>query len=83
MLAVGAGGFVGAVLRYLIGSIPLEVKSGFPFNTFAINMLMLTAVAKLSERGIEVPLLTSANLPGGDEKNKKLEEQYAPLVKHL
>ncbi len=52
-------------------------------NTFAINMLMLTAVAKLSERGIEVPLWTSANLPGGDEKNKKLEEQYAPLVKHL
>lgn len=44
---------------------------------------MLTAVAKLSERGIEVPLWTSANLPGGDEKNKKLEEQYAPLVKHL
>lgn len=52
-------------------------------NTFAINMLMLTAVAKLSERGVEVPLWTSANLPGGDEKNKKLEEQYAPLVKHL
>ncbi|MGN0906850.1 MAG: sugar isomerase domain-containing protein [Bullifex sp.] len=52
-------------------------------NTFAINMLMLTAVAKLSEMGIEPPLWTSANLPGGDEKNKKLEEQYALRVKHL
>lgn len=52
-------------------------------NTFAINMLMLTAVAKLSEMGIEPPLWVSANLPDGDEKNKALEEKYFPLVKHL
>ncbi len=52
-------------------------------NTFTINLLMLTAVAKLSEMGIEPPLWMSANLPGGDEKNKALEEKYFPLVKHL
>jgi len=52
-------------------------------NTFAINMLMLSAVAKLSEMGIEPPLWMSANLPGGDEKNKVLEDKYFPLVKHL
>ncbi len=52
-------------------------------NTFAINMLMLTAVAILKEMGIDPPLWTSANLPDGDRKNKALEEQYASRVKHL
>lgn len=52
-------------------------------NTFAINMLLLTAVEKLSKKGTEPPLWTSANLPGGDEKNKKLEEVYSNRVKHL
>lgn len=52
-------------------------------NTFTINMLMITVVAKLSEMGIEPPLWMSANLPGGDEKNKALEEQYFSRVKHL
>ena len=52
-------------------------------NTFTINLLMLTAVAKLSEMGIKPPLWMSANLPGGDEANKALEEKYFPLVKHL
>ena len=36
VLFVGLGGFLGAVLRYLIGIIPL--KSGFPFNTFVTNI---------------------------------------------
>lgn len=37
-LIVGAGGFLGAVLRYLIGLIPLEPESGFPLKTFGINI---------------------------------------------
>lgn len=52
-------------------------------NVFAINLLMLTAVKKLSDMGIDPPLWMSANLPGGDEKNRALEEKYFPLVKHL
>ena len=52
-------------------------------NTFAINLLMLTAVAILKEMGIDPPLWTSANLPDGDRKNKALEEQYASRVRHL
>lgn len=43
-LAVGAGGFVGAVLRYLIGLIPLEPEHGFPIKTFAINILGCFAI---------------------------------------
>ena len=47
-LAVGAGGFVGAVLRYLIGLIPLEMKSGFPFKTFAINIVGCFAIGLIA-----------------------------------
>ena len=52
-------------------------------NTFAINILMMNAVKKLSEKGIDPPLWMSANLPGGDARNKALEEKYFPRVKHL
>lgn len=52
-------------------------------NTFTINILMIEVVKKLSEMGVEPPLWMSANLPGGDEKNKKLEEEFFPRVKHL
>lgn len=38
-LIVGAGGFIGAVCRYLIGLIPLREGAVFPFKTFAINIL--------------------------------------------
>lgn len=37
-LAVGFGGFIGAVLRYLIGLIPIKNPSAFPLNTFIINI---------------------------------------------
>ena len=38
-LAVGMGGFIGAVARYLIGLIPMKNGGGFPFHTLAINVL--------------------------------------------
>lgn len=38
-IAVGAGGFIGAVCRYLIGQIPLAENCPFPLKTFFINIL--------------------------------------------
>lgn len=38
-LAVGAGGFIGSVGRYLIGKIPMKHSSQFPMNTFLINII--------------------------------------------
>ena len=38
-LMVGLGGFIGAVLRYLLGLIPLPGKTGFPFMTLLINLV--------------------------------------------
>lgn len=39
VIIVGIGGFIGAVLRYLIGLIPLKQASGFPIKTMCINII--------------------------------------------
>ena len=38
-LAVGAGGFIGSVFRYLVGMIPFLNKSDIPFQTLAVNVI--------------------------------------------
>ena len=52
-------------------------------NVFAINLLMIATVKKLVSEGVEPPLWMSANLPGGDEANRLLEEKWIPRIKHL
>jgi uncharacterized phosphosugar-binding protein len=52
-------------------------------NVFTINLLMIETVKRLVEMGIQPPLWMSANLPGGDETNRSLEEKYIPKIKHL
>lgn len=44
ILAVGAGGFIGAVLRYLIGKIPVSESTAFPIKTFSINIIGCLAI---------------------------------------
>lgn len=39
IIAVGLGGFVGAVCRYLIGLAPLKEVTVFPIKTFIINIV--------------------------------------------
>lgn len=38
-IVVGLGGFIGSVLRYLIGLIPLKTDGIFPLKTLAINII--------------------------------------------
>lgn len=52
-------------------------------NSFAINILLIKTVEDLLEKNIEPPIWMSANMPGGDESNKKLEEKYFARIKHL
>jgi uncharacterized phosphosugar-binding protein len=52
-------------------------------NVFTINLLMIETVKRLLEMGVQPPLWMSANLPGGDEANRSLEEKYIPRIKHL
>lgn len=48
VFAVGAGGFIGAVMRYLIGLVPIESKTGFPIKTFAINIIGCFSIGIIS-----------------------------------
>ena len=43
-LLVGLGGFIGAVLRYLISLIPIKNPESFPINTFIINFIGAFAI---------------------------------------
>lgn len=48
ILAVGAGGFLGAVLRFLIGCIPLHEGFQFPIKTFFINIIGCAAIGVIT-----------------------------------
>ncbi|MBQ6415817.1 MAG: fluoride efflux transporter CrcB [Butyrivibrio sp.] len=48
ILAVGAGGFLGAVLRYLIGRIPVSESTIFPVKTFVINVIGCLAIGLIT-----------------------------------
>ena len=52
-------------------------------NCFIMNCIEMEVAKALSKKGIVPPVFKSANLPGGDEFNKALEDKYGPLVKHL
>ncbi len=43
-LMVGLGGFIGSVSRYLISKIPMGFGTGFPVNTFVINIIGAFAI---------------------------------------
>lgn len=52
-------------------------------NVFAINLLLIESVRQLTRMGVRPPLWMSANLPGGDESNRALEEEYRSRIRHL
>ncbi len=52
-------------------------------NCFVMNCLTEEIVSEMLRRGIEPPVFVSANMPGGDEHNKALEEKYGRIIKHL
>ena len=57
IFAVGAGGFVGAVLRYLIGLMPVSETLIFPIKTFAINVIGCLVIGMIA-----VALMRNTNL---------------------
>lgn len=59
-LCVGLGGAVGAMLRYLIGLVPVGASNGFPVKTLLINILgafVIGVLAILGEKHSLPPLL--------------------------
>ena len=60
-IIVAMGGAIGAVLRYLIGLLPLNPQNGFPLKTFCINVagaFVIGLVAALSARASLNPRVT-------------------------
>ncbi len=51
-LSVGAGGFLGAVLRYLVGLVPFLHKGSLPYQTLLVNVvgaILIGMIVKGSE----------------------------------
>jgi len=71
-IIVGAGGFLGAVCRYLIGLIPLRESLSFPLKTFAINIagsfligMIAAAAAKNNSLNPRFVLFLKVGICGG------------------
>lgn len=71
-LIVGIGGFIGSVLRYLIGLIPIKNAHSFPVNTFIINIVgafaigcVVAAVAKNKNMDPNLVLFLKVGICGG------------------
>ncbi|MBN1287083.1 MAG: SIS domain-containing protein [Anaerolineae bacterium] len=60
-----------------------DMKSGATSTVVGaaiIQAIVVQAAALLAERGIEPPVLVSANVPHGDAHNEKLRERYRPRM---
>jgi len=58
LLLVGAGGFAGSALRYLISRLmlPWAVSSGFPFSTLTVNVAGSLLIGALMGLGLGLAL---------------------------
>lgn len=52
-------------------------------NCFVLNLIVIKTVEKLVAAGITPPVWVSANVPGGDEANKKYIEKYKGRIRLL
>ncbi|AKG38659.1 hypothetical protein MA03_04295 [Infirmifilum uzonense] len=50
---------------------------------FILQSIAARVVEKLLERGLEPEVWMSANVPGGDERNKRYIEKYSEKIKYL
>lgn len=70
-LAAGEGGAPGAILRCLIGLLPVKMQSGFPIKTFLINIEgsfligIAAALAARRELGPRAVLFLRVGICGG------------------
>lgn len=88
ILAVGAGGFLGSVFRYLISLIPVSENTVFPIKTFIINMIgcivigiIAVAVSKNVEMSPQMLLFLKVGLCGGFTTFSTFALETADLMK--
>lgn len=71
-MAVGIGGFIGSVLRYLVSLIPIKTGEGFPVNTLMINIagafligMLVGFFARTSSDNSSLMLMLKVGICGG------------------
>ncbi len=87
-LLVGLGGFVGAVLRYLISLIPIKNPEQFPLNTLIINVVgafaigcIAFAVSKNENIDPKLLLFLKVGICGGFTTFSAFSLETAELIK--
>ena len=88
ILAVGAGGFLGSTLRYLISLIPLYEPIIFPIKTFIINIvgcivigIIAVSASKNFEMNQQMLLFLKVGLCGGFTTFSTFALETADLMK--
>lgn len=88
ILAVGAGGFLGAVCRYLIGLIHIDETTVFPIKTFIINIvgcIVIGIIALYVSKNIQINphmlLFLKVGLCGGFTTFSTFALETADLMK--
>lgn len=88
ILAVGAGGFLGSVFRYLISLIPISEATVFPIKTFIINIIgciLIGAIAVSVSKNVEISpqmlLFLKVGLCGGFTTFSTFALETADLMK--
>ena len=79
-LFVGIGGFIGAVLRYLIGLVSIKNPAGFPVNTFLINAFGALAIGN-DNLDARLVLLLKVGICGGFTTFSTFSLETAQLLK--
>ena len=67
-LLVGVGGGIGAILRYLIGLIPVGAQNNFPIKTLLINVIgafVIGLISVLAEKYQVSPLSSLVSMSAG------------------
>ena len=88
IIAVGAGGFLGSVFRYLISLIPVSEATVFPIKTFIINIIgciligaIAVSVSKNVEMSPQMLLFLKVGLCGGFTTFSTFALETANLMK--
>ncbi len=88
ILAVGVGGFLGSVFRYLISLIPVSENSIFPIKTFIINIIgcivigtIAVSVSRNLEMSPQMLLFLKVGICGGFTTFSTFALETADLMK--